>query len=60
MNNIFKSRTVWTIVVMFLVGGITSIREFIPTGFLPLIEGALGILAIYFRIKQKVNFEKVG
>jgi len=49
MEKIIKSRTTWTIVGMFLVGGVNAITEFIPASFLPIVEGGLGILAIYFK-----------
>lgn len=55
---IFKSRTVWTIIVLFVINGVTGIREFIPILWLPAIDGILAILAIYFRAKPKVKFGK--
>ncbi len=51
--NIFKSRTVWTIIVLFLINGVTGIKDFIPVNWLPLIDGALGVLGIYFRANPK-------
>jgi len=60
MNKFFqslKSRTVWMIVIMFLTGGVTGIREQIPPAYLFFIEGVLGYLAIYFRIHPKQKFE---
>jgi len=53
IQNAIKSRTAWTIVVMFLISGVEGIREFVPAGWLPLVNGALSMLAIYFRIKPK-------
>jgi len=50
---ILKSRTVWTIVILFVINGVEGIREFIPADALPLIDGVLSILAVYFRIKPK-------
>ena len=58
IKNIIKSRTVITVVILFLIGGIGSIREFIPESILPIITALLSALAIYFRINQKVNFKK--
>lgn len=52
---VFQSRTFWTIVVMFVVNGITGIRDLIPVAYLPFIDGALGLLAIYFRANPRVN-----
>jgi len=53
---IFKSRTVWTIIVLFSINGIAGIREFIPSLWLPAIDGVLAILAIYFRAKPRIEF----
>jgi len=56
MEKIVKSRTVWVVVVMFLVGGVEAISGFIPGGFLPLVEGALGVLAIYFKVNPSQDY----
>lgn len=58
MNKILQSRTNWTIIVMFLIGGITAINQFIPPALLPYIEGGLGLLAMYFRVNTRVDFSK--
>ena len=58
IKNIFKSRTVLVIILLFIINGIEGIREFIPVGLLPLIDGVLGILAIYFRVKPKQDFSQ--
>ncbi len=51
------SRTVWSVIVLFIVNGFEGIREFLPTGFLPYIDGILGMLIVYFRANPKVKFE---
>ena len=56
--NIFRSRTVWVIIVLFLINGISGIRDFIHPTLLPLIDGLLGIAAIYFRVNPRVKFGK--
>jgi hypothetical protein len=48
-----KSRTVWMAVILFIVNGITGIRENIPAGWLPLIDAILTMLTIYFRVEVK-------
>lgn len=53
VSNLFKSRTVWTILVTFVIGGTNSVVEFIPADWLPLVTGILSILAIYFRVNTK-------
>jgi len=57
-KKVFSSRTVWTIVVLFLINGVGGIREFIPEGLLPVIDAVLGLAAIYFRVSPKVGFKK--
>ena len=51
-----KSRTVWTIVVIFIINGVSGIKEYIPANWLPLVNGILGILAIYFRVKPRQDY----
>ncbi len=55
---ILKSRTVWTVIALFLINGVTGIRELIPPTLLPVIDGILGIAVIYFRVKPRVNFSE--
>jgi hypothetical protein len=57
-TNLLSSRTVWTIVVLFLINGVAGIREFIPANLLPLIDAILGVAAIYFRVNPKIGFKK--
>lgn len=54
--NIFKSRTFWTIVVLFLVSGVTAIRAFIPTAIQPVVDGVLSLLAIYFHANPSQQY----
>ncbi len=56
--DIFKSRTIWTIIVLFAINGISGIRDLFPASWLPAIDAILGILAIYFRATPRVNFNK--
>lgn len=44
------SRTVWTIVALFLFNGITAIKDSVPPNYQPYVELVLSGLAIYFRI----------
>ena len=56
MRKLLKSRTVWTIVVLFLINGVAGIHDAIPSQALPFIDGLLGILGIYFRVSPKQQF----
>lgn len=53
LSLLLRSRTAWTIVVMFLVGGVQAVDAFIPVGAKPLVEGALAFTALYFRANPK-------
>jgi len=56
MFKALKSRTVWTVIIMFLIGGVEAISAKLDPSLLTLFEGILGFLAIYFRVDQKVDF----
>ncbi len=51
------SRTVWSVIVLFIVNGIEGIREFISVDWLPFIDGILGMAIVYFRANPRVKFE---
>ena len=53
--NALKSRTTWTIIVLFIINGIDGIREQIPANLLPVIDGVLSMLAVYFRANPKAD-----
>lgn len=53
---IFKSRTFWTILVMFIVGGTNAIVSFIPTGLETPVMGLLGLLATYFHVNPSQSY----
>lgn len=53
---ILKSRTVWTFVALFVLNGIEGIKDQIPAGYLPLVNGIVGLLGIYFRTAPKQQF----
>lgn len=56
MNKILKSRTFWTIVVMFLIGGFEAISGLIPDVFVTPALGILGILATYFKLNPSQEY----
>ena len=49
--SLFRSRTFYTIIVMFLVGGFQGIAPVMPSGLETVIMGALGLIAAYFHLK---------
>lgn len=46
--SLLKSRTFWTLIAMFIVGGGNALLPIIPPAYQALAEGLLGILAAYF------------
>ena len=57
MNKIFlalKSRTVWTIIILFLSSGLSGILPEVSEDTRTTIQGILAILAIYFRVFPRV------
>jgi hypothetical protein len=51
-----KSRTVWTVVALVLINGIPAVRGFIPAQYLPYVDGAIGLLAMYFKVNPSQNY----
>ena len=54
--NIFKSRTTWTLIALFVVNGISGIHDLIPPSVLPFVDAILTMAGIYFRVVPKQNF----
>ena len=57
LQKLLRSRTFWTIAVMFLVGGVEGIAQFIPDSFEPVILGGLGLLATYFKLNPSQDYK---
>lgn len=58
LKKVISSRQTWVIALMFAVNGITAVREFIPSGLLPVVDALLGLAAIYFRVKPRQSFSQ--
>lgn len=50
-----KSRTTWTIVILFLINGVSGIRELLPGNWLPIVDAVLSLAAVYFRVNRKAD-----
>ena len=48
-----KSRTVWTVILMVVINGVSSVQSELPVNSLPYVNAVLGILAAYFRVNPK-------
>lgn len=57
LNKMFFSRTVWTIVIMFIVGGVQALEPALSPGFFIAIQGLLSILATYFKLNPSQKYE---
>lgn len=53
---LLKSRTVWTLVFMFIIGGVDAISGVIPEPLKTLILGLLALLAGYFKISPSQKY----
>ena len=53
---ILCSKTVWTIVVLFIIGGVQNITQFIPENIMPIIQATLGLLAVYFKVNTNTDY----
>ena len=48
-----SSRTVWTVVAMFVLAGFEGIRDLIPAAAQTPVFAVLGALAAYFRVNAR-------
>ena len=49
-----SSRTVWSIVALVVINGVSSVSAQIPTEWLPSVNLVLGLLGAYFRVNPRV------
>lgn len=56
MLSIFKSRTFWTLVAVFVVGGGNAIVPMIPEGLQAIIVAVLAMLATYFHVNPSQEY----
>ncbi len=52
-----RSRTFWTIVLLFVIGGFDSISNVIPAGMATPVEGVLALLAAYFHVNPSQQYK---
>ena len=56
--SIFKSRTFWTVVAMFVIGGLNAIMNVIPASLQTGLMAVLGIAATYFHINPSQSYNQ--
>jgi len=49
------SRTVWTVVALFVFHGFTGVHDMIPSNISPFVDAVLSLLAIYFRVSPEAE-----
>lgn len=54
--NIFKSRTFWTFVAMFVIGGINAIYDVVPPSLQMVVQFGLAALGSYFHLDTAKKF----
>lgn len=56
--SILKSRTFWTIVAMFLIGGVNAIVQVLPPDIQAAAVAILGIAATYFHVNPSQQYNQ--
>lgn len=51
-----KSRTIWTLVALFVVNGVGAIHGFIPESVMPCVDLALALMVSYFHLNPSQNY----
>jgi len=58
MKKILKSRTVWVIAFMFIMGGFQAIEVTMTPQVFLFVQGGLSLLATYFKINPSQDYTK--
>lgn len=56
MIKILKSRTIWTLAAMFVIGGLNALVPVVPAGLQTFIVFLLAVLASYFHINPTTTY----
>lgn len=51
-----RSRTVWTIIIMFIIGGTEAVTGLIPESVTAPVLFVLGLLATYFKLSPSQRY----
>jgi len=52
-----KSRTVWTILALFVLNGLPAVTNMLPETWLPTVNITLTVLAMYFKVNPSQNYK---
>lgn len=56
ISKLLKSRTAWTVVIMFIINVVAAYHDSIPKDFVGLVDALLSVLAVYFHANPKQEF----
>ena len=56
MEKLLRSRTFWTVIVMFLLGGLQAVSQFMPNELYAFINTILLGLAGYFKLNPSQKY----
>jgi len=57
LQKLVKSRTVWTVVVMFVIGGFQAVEPFMSPQVFLFVNGALTLVATHFKMKPSQDYK---
>jgi len=58
LKTALKSRTVWTIALMFIIGGVQALEGILPSDLMVLLQGLLSLLAMHFKLNPSQEYGK--
>lgn len=58
--SLFKSRAFWTILAMFLVGGLNAVVHVLPADMQIFAMALLGALATYFHVNPSQQYNEIA
>ena len=54
---VFKSRTIWTLVIMFLINGVNGLTGMVNNDIITIINVVLTALAGYFKLNPSQSYK---
>ena len=56
LGKLLKSRTFWSVVVLFAVSGVEGVRDVVPANLLPYVQAILGMATLYFKANPSQDY----
>jgi hypothetical protein len=51
----FRSKTAWTVALLAVYNGVSSVKDMVPAPYQELVNALLGIAAVYFRMNPSAT-----